>query len=145
MGMDQNANATEEDTNPQREKSSQRSRHLFTMMDHPESEALPLATAVISPRDMNMFSKQPTQQQVTPELAAQIVKDYILPMFESDGKKDLKNKYNKLQGMSSGGIKNADTVYGELKLSQQLLSQLKEVRSKFDFLNETIEGQKYQK
>ena len=38
-------------------------------------------------------------------------------MFESDGKKDLKNKYNKLQGMSSGGIKNADTVYGELKLS----------------------------
>ena len=56
MGMDQNANATEEDTNPQREKSSQRSRHLFTMMDHPESEALPLAAAVISPRDMNMFS-----------------------------------------------------------------------------------------
>ena len=34
--------------------------------------------------------------QISPELAAQIVKCYILPMFESDGKKFLKQKYNKM-------------------------------------------------
>lgn len=34
--------------------------------------------------------------QISPELAAQIVKNYILPMFESDDKKFLKQKYNKM-------------------------------------------------
>ena len=96
---------------------------------------------------MTFHQQSNLQQQVTPELAAQIVKDYILPMFESDGKKDLKSRYNKLQGMNSQGFKGShvDTVYGELKLSQQLLSQLKEVRSKFDSLNETIEAQNYER
>ena len=29
-------------------------------------------------------------------MASQIVSKFILPMFESDGKKELNNKYNKL-------------------------------------------------
>ena len=43
--------------------------------------------------------------QISPELAAQIVKNYILPMFESDGKKQLKSKYNKMAGMASSKFK----------------------------------------
>jgi len=31
-------------------------------------------------------------QSITPEIAANVVKDYILPMFENDGKKFIKRK-----------------------------------------------------
>lgn len=31
-------------------------------------------------------------EQISPELAAQVVKKYVLPMFESDGRKVMKNK-----------------------------------------------------
>jgi hypothetical protein len=65
-------------------------------------------------------------EQISPELAAMIVKNYILPMFESDGKKSLKNKYNKMAGIAD---KNRDlgqnkSVYGELKLSEKLSNEL---------------------
>ena len=60
-------------------------------------------------------------------MAAQIVKTYILPMFESDGKKLLKQKYNKLAGISNTlGIKikgkrvDGNSIYDELKLSEKL-------------------------
>lgn len=36
--------------------------------------------------------KEEEQQTISPELAAKIVRDHILPMFESEGKKSLKNK-----------------------------------------------------
>lgn len=47
-------------------------------------------------------------------------------MFESDGKKSLKNKYNKMAGIAD---KNRDlgqnkSVYGELKLSEKLSNEL---------------------
>ena len=38
-----------------------------------------------------------TIDQVTPELAASIVKHFILPMFESDTRKGLKRKYSRMQ------------------------------------------------
>jgi len=45
---------------------------------------------------------------VSPELAARIVKSYILPMFETDQKKELKNKYNKLSAISGATSKKKD-------------------------------------
>lgn len=40
-------------------------------------------------------------EQISPELAAQVVKKYVLPMFESDGKKMMKNKTsNRLQSVA---------------------------------------------
>jgi len=33
---------------------------------------------------------------ITPELAAQVVKNYLLPMFESDEKRYLRKKYKKV-------------------------------------------------
>ena len=46
-------------------------------------------------------------------------------MFESDGKKQLKNKYNKMSGIAGkdskfkipGKAEQSQSVYGELKLS----------------------------
>jgi len=37
-------------------------------------------------------SKKLTRAMVTPEIAAFVVKDYLLPMFESDGKKLMTKK-----------------------------------------------------
>ena len=39
-----------------------------------------------------MNNKQLKLKQITPEIAANVVKDYILPMFENDGKKFIKKK-----------------------------------------------------
>ena len=35
--------------------------------------------------------------QVTPELAAQVVKHFVLPMFDTDAKKGLRRKYGRMQ------------------------------------------------
>ena len=70
--------------------------------------------------------------EITPELAAQIVKNYILPMFESQEKREMKHKYNKMAGIASAkkfkqevGTKS---VYGELKLSEKLSFELNKVK-----------------
>ena len=70
-------------------------------------------------------------------MAALIVKKYILPMFESDGKKLMKggssggsqiggNKMAMIGALTGKNLKagqfqmHPNTVYGELKLSEQL-------------------------
>jgi len=70
-----------------------------------------------------------------------IVKKYILPMFESDEKKDLNKKFNRFSGIGQSGasskfkfaknygdIKNKDSVYGELKLSEKLSEELNKIK-----------------
>jgi len=70
-------------------------------------------------------------------MVAQLVKEYVLPMFESDGKKQLKNKHNKMASIGTGGksafsfnadIDNPNSVYGELKLSEKLSNELNKIR-----------------
>ena len=69
-------------------------------------------------------------------------------MFESEDKKSLKNKYNKMRGISAqkrfkGGPDN--TVYGELKLSEQLIQELEQIRNHVDDINERLEEVIYQR
>lgn len=47
------------------------------------------AEVVANPRHEILLNKG---QKVTPELAASVVRDFILPMFENDGKKILRKK-----------------------------------------------------
>ena len=42
-------------------------------------------------------SEEVTINQVTPELAAQVVKYFVLPMFDTDAKKGLRRKYGRMQ------------------------------------------------
>lgn len=96
-----------------------------------------------------------TIDDISPELAAQIVKNYILPMFESDEKKYLKKKYDRLQSPRSQAKRQPSqhqeealsmkpkTVYGELKLSEQLAFQLDELKQRFDNLREQLEYTTY--
>lgn len=96
-------------------------------------------------------------ESISPELAAMIVKKYVLPMFESNEKKALKSKYNKMAsigantgqkfrygnlipraedfqmpGVKSQGQAPLGTVYGELKLSEKLSDELNIVKSIVD-------------
>lgn len=74
-------------------------------------------------------------------------------MFESDGKKQLKNRYNRMQGIASQKSKfkvphaaeGSHSVYGELKLSEKLHNELDIVREQVDKLNEELEDTTYQK
>lgn len=67
--------------------------------------------------------------KITPELAAVVVKDYLLPMFDRDDKMYLKKKVG---GNTSGTIEDVEinytnppkTIYSELKLTETLLSKL---------------------
>lgn len=84
---------------------------------------------------------------LSPEVAAQIVKHYILPMFESDGRKLLKQKYNKMAGISNATGKKFKTgqtpvkagIYDELKLSEQLSHELNSIKIKLDEYKEILE------
>ena len=91
--------------------------------------------------------------QISPEVAAQIVKHYILPMFESDGRKLLKQKYNKMAGISSATGKKFKTgqtpvkagIYDELKLSEQLSHELNLIKNNLDEYKETLEEALYER
>lgn len=87
-------------------------------------------------------------------------------MFESDAKKDLRSKYNKMTSISAAtgkgkhklpaGVAMADvgtmpgaamfkqkSVYGELKLSEQLANELNMVRDQVYCLKESLEESNY--
>lgn len=97
---------------------------------------------------------------MTPELAAQVVKHFVLPMFDTDYKKGLRRKYGRMQAATVGpslgsmmkqpampsgttGGKDAQTglgtVLGDLKLTEHLSNELEEVRNKFDTMHEALE------
>ena len=99
-------------------------------------------------------------KHVTPELAAQVVKHFVLPMFDTDYKKGLRRKYGRMQAatvgpnlgafskqpaMPSGATTASElqmgmgTVLGDLKLTEHLSNELEEVRNKFDTMHEALE------
>ena len=65
-------------------------------------------------------------------------------MFESDGKKQLKNKYKKLSGSNfTADMRNPNSVYGELKLSEKLSNELKSIRDIVTGLQENLEEERF--
>jgi len=73
-------------------------------------------------------------------------------MFESDDKKALKQRYNKMAGIQNGATKfkgqtstEPHSVYGELKLSDKLASELNVIKDHVGDLNEKLEVALYEK
>eukprot|EP00347_Sterkiella_histriomuscorum_P014287 403361452 len=123
-----------------------------------------------NPINIKHIMKQNRLQSITPELAANVVKDYILPMFENDGKKFIKRKKNKgktgsvsdlpqdeavyknedvdtqrlkeIQYLKNGQHKNS--VYAEMKLSKILQDQIYELKNEILQLKETIQNFEFQ-
>ena len=59
-------------------------------------------------------------QHVTPELAAQVVKHFVLPMFDTDQKKGLRRKYGRMQAatFTSGPVGHKVVAQHQLNQSQ---------------------------
>jgi hypothetical protein len=76
-------------------------------------------------------------------------------MFETDAKKLLKSKYNKIAGIGAATGKkfkthqaqafDGNSVYDELKLSEKLSYELNLIRNKVDNLKEQLEESLYQR
>ena len=61
-------------------------------------------------------------KHVTPELAAQVVKHFVLPMFDTDHKKGLRRKYGRMQAATVGPSLGKQAMPGgasAIGLSQQ--------------------------
>jgi hypothetical protein len=93
-----------------------------------------------------------TIDQVTPELAAQIVKHFIIPMFDSDVKKGLRKKYGAMMSTQQPANKKAGgpsefepTILGDLKLTDNLSTQLSKVRNEVDDITERCEATQYER
>lgn len=71
-------------------------------------------------------------EKITPELAAKIVKHFVLPMFDNAPR----SKVGKRLGHNH---KNDGSIYNELKLSEQLNETLNEVRNEVQNLTNSLE------
>jgi hypothetical protein len=77
---------------------------------------------------------------VTPELAIHVVRNFILPMFETEGKRILRNKSKNGRDIGKDlGIGGSSSVYNELKLSEMLSDQLTDIKARLQSSEETIE------
>ena len=87
-----------------------------------------------------------SRSDITPEMAAFVVKEYLLPMFEQDGKKQTSAKKpisklgspdeehnasqeNLLQKDYTQFFKSSTTVLSELKLSKTLLNDNRKLKN----------------
>jgi hypothetical protein len=73
-------------------------------------ENLSPITTKENPLDLGNISQNALSEHITPEIASYVVKNYILPMFDSRGKKLMKN--NNIQSKSPA----RNSVLHELKL-----------------------------
>ena len=91
---------------------------------------------------------------ISPELASKVVSNYLLPMFESTTKRTLKSKYDKMAMLRSRNAnsrisqtfnksQNDNTVYGELKLSQQLSEKVDKIKAELNKMEEDKEEMAY--
>ena len=78
---------------------------------------------------MKHKTKKIQPEEITPELAAYVVKTYLLPMFETDVKNHARKNRNKaMSKLESGGDVLSNSVYGELKLSDKLQIEIYSLR-----------------
>ena len=71
---------------------------------------------------------------ITPEIAAHVVRNYLLPMFESDIKKGLRKKMmsKNSPGKDQTSVDQNNSVYGELKLSEKLQIEIYAMKEERD-------------
>lgn len=75
----------------------------------------------------------PQGSEISAGVAAEVVKEYILPMFRYETKSKRNRKRSQDYGLSTLSRLEAlsNTTYGELSLSEKLLNELKEFKIKF--------------
>lgn len=80
-----------------------------------------------------------TKPSVDPELAAAVVKSYLLPMFEAKSRTS-SNKLRpfrlKTEENADSRVKTVDTVYSDLKLNEQLMDEIEEMKKKLSYASQ---------
>lgn len=91
----------------------------------------------------NRSSSVVSMRDITPEVAAQVVKNYLLPMFDSDNKKYLKKRSKSKAGERQDNnnddiIEQPKTIYDELKLSDKLISQIDKLKYELNTVKQQL-------
>jgi intracellular sulfur oxidation DsrE/DsrF family protein len=76
--------------------------------------------------------------EVAPDLAARVVKGYILPMFESDCRRKSDEQRTELYGHKRNFSAERGTVYSELKLSEKLSLEIEKLEGKIEQMEQTV-------
>ena len=97
------------------------SKHTKSEIQQQAPNSFPHRSVLIKQNTMTRKNKAPELADVTPELAASIVKHMVLPMFDARFKRESKMA-------KQGG------VFSELKLSDQLNQNLTDLSQRFDDL-----------
>ena len=79
-----------------------------------------------------------SEKEISPEIAAKVVKKFIIPMFEFEKKMNNDLNRSSVQGKSRKFSCDQSTVYGEFKLSEKLSGQLSELEKKCKLLNQQV-------
>jgi hypothetical protein len=79
-------------------------------------------------------------EDITPEIAAFVVKNYLLPMFDKESKRSDRNKRAADHGRKTTNDDEENTVYEELKLSEKLQIEIYALREDSQNLREQIES-----
>ena len=113
----------------------------------------PVNTTLLKPKKTKFDSKKHNYNSfmidsvgiITPEIAAQVVKNYLLPMFEGDEKSRSKSTSNLTKLMPNSDLllstsSQPNTIYGELKLSTLLLDRIKTLESEYASLKAELDS-----
>jgi len=101
------------------------------------SEIRPRQKGLLTPGSSR---KKETDGVITPEIAAVVVRQYLLPMFESDTSSRQKSSIlNSLSEETHRPLEAiAGTVYGELKLADSLMTQLTDAREEIEKVTQSL-------
>lgn len=100
-----------------------------------------------SSRRLHQFAPSSSRVQsdfsVTPEVAALVVRQYLIPLFETENK----SKKGSIQISELGRPLEvvSNTVYGELKLADSLLSEYTEVKKELDEVSQSLKDTEQEK
>lgn len=112
------------------------------------SHAQPLSK---SSRRLHQFTPSSSRVQndfsVTPEVAALVVRQYLIPLFETENK--AKKGLVQIPGVKEELVRPlevvSNTVYGELKLVDSLLSEYTEVKKELDEVSQSLKDTEQEK
>jgi chromosome segregation ATPase len=85
------------------------------------------------------------KKEVPPEVAAQVVKNYILPMFESDTRAKLDMLRSETFRHKASFSQEGATVYSELKLSEKLNNEIESLEKKLHEISQTLKDNTQEK
>lgn len=123
------------DPSPVSTKNSSRPRHRSHRFNVSEPHLIPVKESSVPPHTsrLKQISSRATihrKSEVTPEVAAKVVRSYILPMFESETRS--RNDTLRAETFRNKRVFSSEgnTVYSELKLSEKLSIEIQALEGK---------------